>query len=327
MVKIAIIGSGLAGISTALLLKDQADITLFEKARGVSGRMSTRMADPYLFDHGAQYFTVRTDAFRSFVHPLLDAGVIARWNANYVELDRDKIIKYKDWAKEEPRYVGIPRMNSVNKYLARNLKIKVNTKIKKLEKGGTWSLLDDEGNKYSEFDWVITAIPPRQVAELLPDSFKYHEDIKKIKMQPSFSLMLGFKKELNIDFDAAKIINSDISWISIDSRKPFRNNYFALIVQSSAKYAAQNIRGDKTRVMEHLIQETSDILSQDLNSAVHKNIHGWLYANAVDQGKNAEFFDIDEKLAVCGDWCCGGRVEGAFLSAYNLAKIFRENYF
>ena len=327
MVKIAIIGSGLAGISTALLLKDQADITLFEKARGVSGRMSTRMADPYLFDHGAQYFTVRTDAFRSFVHPLLDAGVIARWNANYVELDRNKIIKYKDWAKEEPRYVGIPRMNSVNKYLARNLKIKVNTKIKKLEKGATWSLLDDEGNKYSEFDWVITAIPPRQVTELLPDSFKYHEDIKKIEMHPSFSLMLGFKKELNIDFDAAKIINSDISWISIDSRKPFRNNYFALIAQSSAEYAAQNIRGDKTHVMEYLIQETSDVLSQDLKSAVHKNIHGWLYANAVDEGKNVEFFDIDEKLAVCGDWCCGGRVEGAFLSAYNLAKIFKDHYF
>ena len=327
MVKIAIIGSGLAGISTALLLKDQADITLFEKARGVSGRMSTRMADPYLFDHGAQYFTVRTDAFRSFVHPLLDAGVIARWNANYVELDRNKIIKYKDWAKEDPRYVGVPRMNSVNKYLARNLKIKVNTKIKKLEKGATWSLLDDEGNKYSEFDWVITAIPPRQVTELLPDSFKYHEDIKKIEMHPSFSLMLGFKKELNIDFDAAKIINSDVSWISIDSRKPFRNNYFALIAQSSAEYAAQNIRGDKTHVMEYLIQETSDVISQDLKGAVHKNIHGWLYANAVDEGKNVEFFDIDEKLAVCGDWCCGGRVEGAFLSAYNLAKIFKEHYF
>ena len=37
MVKIAIIGSGLAGISTALLLKDHAEITLFEKARGGAG--------------------------------------------------------------------------------------------------------------------------------------------------------------------------------------------------------------------------------------------------------------------------------------------------
>ena len=208
-----------------------------------------------------------------------------------------------------------------------DLKIKVNTRIKKLEKGASWSLLDDEGNKYSEFDWVITAIPPLQVAELLPDSFKYYEDIKNIEMYPSFSLMLGFEKEVNIAFDAAKIINSDISWISIDSRKTPRNYYFALIAQSSAEYAAQNIRGDKTHVMEYLIQETSDVLSKDLKSAVHKNIHGWLYANAVDQEKIGEFFDIDEKLAVCGDWCCGGRVEGAFLSAYNLAKIFRENYF
>ena len=59
--------------------------------------------------------------------------------------------------------------------------------------------------------------------------------------------------------------------------------------------------------MDYLIHETSDILNQNLKSAVHKNIHGWLYANAVDKKKNVEFFDIDEKLAVCGDWCCGGR--------------------
>ena len=71
-------------------------------------------------------------------------------------MDRNKIIKYIDWANEEPRYVGVPRMNSINKYLARNLKIKVNTRIKKLEKGTSWSLLDDEGIKYSEFDWVIS---------------------------------------------------------------------------------------------------------------------------------------------------------------------------
>jgi len=327
MVKIAIIGSGLAGISTALLLKDKAEITLFEKARGVSGRMSTRMANPYLFDHGAQYFTVRTDAFRSFMHPLLEAGVIARWNANYVELERNKIIKCKDWEKEDPRYVGVPRMNSINKYLARDLKIKLNTKITKLEKGASWSLIDEEGNTFSEFDWVITAIPPLQAAELLPDSFEYYEDIKNIEMYPSFSLMLGFEKEVNINFDAAKIINSDISWVSIDSRKPFRNNYFALIAQSSAEYAAKNIRADKTHVMEYLIQETSYVLGQNLKNAGYKNIHGWLYANAVKQEKNVDFFNIDEKLAVCGDWCYGGRVEGAFLSAYNLAKIFKENYF
>ena len=60
MTKISIIGAGLSGLSVAHLLKDYADITLFEKARGVSGRIASRRAEPYVFDHGAQYFTART---------------------------------------------------------------------------------------------------------------------------------------------------------------------------------------------------------------------------------------------------------------------------
>jgi predicted NAD/FAD-dependent oxidoreductase len=52
MIKITIIGAGISGLSAAHLLKDYADITLFEKECGVSGRMSTRCAEPYLFDHG-----------------------------------------------------------------------------------------------------------------------------------------------------------------------------------------------------------------------------------------------------------------------------------
>ena len=50
MIKIAIIGDGLSGLSVAHLLKDHSEITIFEKARGVSGRMSTREAKPYFFD-------------------------------------------------------------------------------------------------------------------------------------------------------------------------------------------------------------------------------------------------------------------------------------
>ena len=97
-------------------------------------------------------------------------------------------------------------MNSVNKYLARNLKI-VNTKIKKLERCNL-SLLDDEGNKYSEFDWVITA---SRLVKLL-NFYQIHSVLYLLKNRdaPEFSLMLGFKKELNIDFDAAKI-TKDVS--------------------------------------------------------------------------------------------------------------------
>ena len=84
MIKIAIIGTGLSGLSAAHLLRDYADITLFEKARGVSGRISTRCAESYFFDHGAQYFTARKKLFHNFIQPLLNQGIIERWNARYV---------------------------------------------------------------------------------------------------------------------------------------------------------------------------------------------------------------------------------------------------
>ena len=45
---VAIIGAGLSGITVASKIKDKFEVQVFEKARGVGGRMSTRK-DPPLF--------------------------------------------------------------------------------------------------------------------------------------------------------------------------------------------------------------------------------------------------------------------------------------
>ena len=71
MKKIAVIGAGLSGLTCAHFLKDHAMVTLFEKARGPSGRISTRRALPYIFDHGAQYFTARR-TFSKFYQPFIE---------------------------------------------------------------------------------------------------------------------------------------------------------------------------------------------------------------------------------------------------------------
>ena len=60
--KIAIIGSGIAGLSAARELRQNGvDVYLYEKSRGVGGRMSTRYAGDWEFDHGAQYFTAQDE--------------------------------------------------------------------------------------------------------------------------------------------------------------------------------------------------------------------------------------------------------------------------
>jgi predicted NAD/FAD-dependent oxidoreductase len=78
-------------------------------------------------------------------------------------------------------------------------------------------------------------------------------------------------------------------------------------------------------VMQHLIQKTSEIIGHDANEAVHKTIHGWRYANNVVRTSHPAFIDRDMNLGACGDWCVGGRVEGAFTSAFNLFNALKMN--
>jgi renalase len=326
MIKIAIIGAGLSGLAFAHLLQDYDDITLFEKARGVGGRMSTRRAEPYFFDHGTQYFTARTKRFQDFIQILMGNGIIERWNARYVKFRGNQIIEKRNWLDEEPRYVGVPGMSHIAKFLAQGLNIHCNKRITSLNRQGTWQLIDEEGQQSQGFDWVICTAPSPQAVDLLPDSFKYYADIQVIKMRACFSLMLGFEQNITLDFEAAHVTDSDLSWIAVNSHKPQRLDLFTLMVHSSEDYAAAHIDDDRDQVIKHLINETSHIIGQDVSRANYKNIHGWRYANNADKKqKSSVFIDQDLKLAACGDWCLGGRVEGAFTSAYNLTKYIKEN--
>ena len=52
---VAIVGAGLSGLSCAHALQAQGvKVTVFDKSRGVSGRMSTRRGDGWQADHGAR---------------------------------------------------------------------------------------------------------------------------------------------------------------------------------------------------------------------------------------------------------------------------------
>ena len=326
MIKIAVIGAGLSGLTFAHLLQDYADITLFEKARGVGGRMSTRRADPYFFDHGAQYFTAGTKRFQDFIQTLIAKGIIERWNARYVKFRGNQIIEKRKWLDEEPRYVGVPGMSHIAKFLAQGLNIHCNKRIVSINNQGSWQLTDEGGQQSEGFDWVICTAPSPQAVDLLPDSFKYHADIQAIKMRACFSLMLGFERSLVLDFEAAHVTSSDLSWIAVNSQKPKRPDFFTLMVHSSEYYAEAHIDDDRDQVMQHLINETSHIIGQDVSQPNYKTLHGWRYANNADKKqKSPIFIDQGLKLAACGDWCLGGRVEGAFTSAYNLTKYIKEN--
>jgi len=323
--RIAVIGAGLSGLAFANLLGDVAQVKLFEKSRGCGGRMSTRRHESFQFDHGAQFFTAKSKSFESFLQPYLAAGVIARWDARFVEISGNGLSSRHSWSGEYPHYVGVPGMNALGRALGEKLDISLGTRVEQICGGpGDWRLFDGEERDLGGFDWVVSSVPARQVTALMPGEFRYLDEVEACIMPGCYSLMLGFTRPLPLGWDAALVKDSAISWISVDNSKPGREGPSSLLVQTSNQWAEANMDVGNDSVIAQLIAETGRLIGQDVNTACHVALHRWRYANPGQREGAHSLIDASQRLAAMGDWCIRGRIESAFLSGLDAAQRIRK---
>lgn len=319
---VAIIGAGLAGLTAARELQPHAKVSVFEKSRGLGGRIATRYADPYQFDHGAQHFTAKSDAFKQWLVPLLEAGIVAQWNARFAEMHRCEIQTMRRWGEPFPHYVAVPRMNVLGTYLGEGLSVLRECTIASIRgEAGAWELLDDKQQSLGTFDWVIVSAPAAQACALMPDSFAHHAALQSPQMLGCYALMLGFEQPLPLPWDAALIKGADISWVSVNSSKPQRDTGFSLVAHSTNAWAQSHIDDALEPAQAHLMRELSEVIGHDVSKAAHVAVHRWRYANIEKQLHGFECFtDSAQQLIACGDWCIRGRIEAAFLSGLAAAN-------
>ena len=324
---IAIVGAGFSGIILAQKLKNIGEVKIFEKARGVGGRMASRIKDDFNFDFGAQFFTAKKLEFQEFLKPFIEQKILMPWCGNFVEIDNYKITYQRQWPEEKNHLVPAIKMNQFCKELARDLDITLQTRITKIERNAKkWQIFDDKNNSLGEFDWIFFSIPAPQLLELIPQECNFFEATKNIKMLGCFALMLGFEKPLNLEYDIALIKNSIISWISSESSKPQRKNSASYTILARNDWADHNIENDIEDVKKQIIAEFAKIIQQPLDNIIHQDIHRWRYANIAKQEKNVKFFlDNNLQIGACGDWLIHGRVEASYLSASALFNEISKN--
>ncbi|MDA7704940.1 FAD-dependent oxidoreductase [Rickettsiales bacterium] len=317
--KIAIIGAGISGLTIAQKLAQKNEVIIFDKSRGIGGRMATRRADNFHFDHGAQFFTAKSEQFQEFCQNAYREGVIDIWNARFAEIIGHNIArKWRFDNKQQPHYIAVPQMNNLCKFMAKNLDLRLKEQIIDIEFiNQKWSLKTKE-KEFIDFDYLILAIPSHQAVNLLPRKFIDFDIVQKIEMLPCFSLMIGLKEKLNLDFDAALVKESIISWISVNNSKKGRPDDFALLVNSSNDWAKDNLEGDLDLIQEKLLDELQKITKFNRENIEYINIHRWRYANANFREAQKSLFDDNLNLGICGDYFLAGRVENGFLSALDL---------
>jgi predicted NAD/FAD-dependent oxidoreductase len=319
MKSLAIIGAGITGITLARQLQDSADVSVFEKSWGFGGRMASRRAGPYQFDHGAQFFTARSKQFQSLVNHCVAENQIRPWLPRIFTLDSKKKPFKREWF--EPHYVAAPGMNSLCKALAQGLNVILDAQVASIEAvEQSWLLKDSAGEQLGHYDWVISTLPAPQANELLPDCFAYKPDLSTVDFSPCFSLMLGFESAHKLNFDAAVVRNSPLGWIALNSSKPGRSPSFSLMVHSDNAWARTQLESNIDDVRHTMLEALDELIGDSLPLPDHIAIHRWKYAKAETSCEESFLLDESNSLAACGDWCGGSRVEDAYLSGLKLGE-------
>ncbi|MEM9841210.1 MAG: NAD(P)-binding protein [Pseudomonadota bacterium] len=311
--KIAIIGAGLAGLTLAKKLSTEFEVTLFEKARGPGGRMSTRRAAPFAFDHGAQYFTASDPRFEAFLTDLQSEGLVALWPEQIALHGGAEV-------SDKLKYVGAPAMNAICKHLAGEIALQTAVQVTGLvAQPDGWHLEEAAGAGWGPFDWVISTAPSVQTAALMPDHFAGQAALADVEMRGCFTLMLGFETVFDMPWQAMKSAASPVGWMAVNSAKPGRPEANAVVLQSSNAWAETHLEAPTEQVTQMLLAAGSALAGRDLSAASHQTLHRWRYAATPRPAGLPFLIDDAQRLAACGDWCLGSKVEAAFLSAYALA--------
>ncbi|WP_437883660.1 NAD(P)/FAD-dependent oxidoreductase [Pseudomonas sp. LRF_L74] len=322
---IAIIGTGLAGLSAAQTLSAAGlDIQLFDKSRGSGGRMASKRSDAGSLDMGAQYFTARDRRFVEAVQQWQARGWVAEWNPQLYNSHMGQLSPSPD---EQTRWVGTPRMSAITRALLGALPVRFSCRITEVFRGEQhWTLQDAEGCSHGPFSSVIIATPAPQATALLAAAPKLASTAASVIMDPTWAVALGFTSALDTPLEGCFVRDNPLDWLARNRSKPGRDtNLDTWVLHASSGWSRQHLDMPKEQVIEHLHGAFAEMIGCAVPEPAFSLAHRWLYARPAGAHQWGALADADLGLYACGDWCLSGRVEGAWLSGQEAARRLLEH--
>lgn len=297
---VAVLGAGIAGAAAARRLSESGlHVRVFDKGRGVGGRMATRRVGGMQFDHGAQFMRARGPAF---------AAELDRWAQRGIAVP---------WAGSD-RYVGLPGMTEPVRALLAGLPVSRATTIVRLRRQRScWHVEDASGTVHGPFDGVAITFPAPQVATLLEASGVALPGIGRAAYAPCWSLMVAS------DASPPDVLieprTDSVGLIAHDSSKPGRPAGCRLTVHATPDWSRRHLETPREAVVAELLGAAEDVLGTGLRPS-YAEAHRWRYARVETALQKPCLYDPDLRLGAAGDWCLGAHIEAAYDSGEALAR-------
>ncbi len=312
---VVIIGAGMAGITAAReLTREGLTVTILDKGRAVGGRMATRRIGDARFDHGAQHFSARSEAFGDAVAAWIEGGVAAIWyeGRSITQPDRGR----------EPRHVGTDGMRGIPASLAEGLDVRSSTRVTRIRTDDGVVVVGTDGGGFTGRACIATA-PVPQLLELVDMSAHsgLADELTAITYDPCLAVMAELDQPSGLADGHAAFGSGPVAWIADNQHKGI-STVPAVTIHSSAAFALEHLEANATAWTRALVTNAAPHLAGTIIAATG---HRWRYSQprrTRDDG--SRLLSGTAPIVLAGEVFAGAKVEGAYLSGVSAARSVLE---
>ncbi len=310
-----IVGAGLSGLMAAReLQKHGHTVTVFDKGRGVGGRLATRRIEDATLDHGAQFFTVRSDEFATHVNDWVAAGVVHEWCRGFQSTDG------------HPRYAGSQGMSGIAKYLAKDIDVRLSHLVFALEvNGNAYTVITDDGIRHDCDAVILTAPIPQSFSLLFGAGIELPADMRSIDYDRTLGLLV--------------LLDSTHHNVPAPGGLQNPDETFSFVADNQAKRVSAapslTFHANPAWSLAHFDDEVAQIEAQLLERAapwlgaarvISSQPKKWRFATPQSSWPDPCWSAPDHHIVLAGDAFAGPKMEGAALSgiaaAHNVVTRF-----
>lgn len=281
--------------------------------------MRTDLLEGGVFDHGAQFFTVRDDRFEEMVRDWLSSGVVEVWTHGFADASGQK---HDDGY---PRYKGTNGMTAIAEHLARGLDVQTNSEVTGISASPQgWEVIAGESTYAT--DGLVLAMPAPSALALIDGNgvslpTEAREALQGIVYDPCIAVMALLDGPSSVpEPGGVQIGNEPVFWIA-DNQEKGISKVPAITIHAGPGFSRHHARSDDTTVAHLLLEEAKDFVGAEVKDTA---VYRWEYSWVAESHKRRFVYVEWPPLVFCGDAYAGPKVEGAVLSGLASAEKLLE---
>jgi hypothetical protein len=287
---------------------DGHHVIVLDKGRSPGGRLATRRIGAARFDHGAQFFTVRSDEFAALVQPHIDSGLVFEWCRGFSE-----------FGDGHARYAVRGGMNAWAKAMAASLDVRCRTLAFAIRPGAytsaaAWEVALDDGTSLAADALIVTCPLPQSYSLLVTAEVALPDELIRADYDRTIALLLALDRSPMVATPGGANNPTDVLSFVADNQRKGISDAPALTVHANAEWSETHWKETPEVVIEALREASGDFIGAA--QVVELQLKKWRFATPRAMWPEPCWIAAEAAgpLALAGDAFAGPRVEGAALS-------------